>query len=77
MEKRSEPSDHSRLGGAVAIIVGGLSLATAVFADEIGLSGGGVGIGWKQLIAAIIGVIVILIGIALLARPGAWSITEE
>lgn len=51
------------LGGGALIMVG------AVFADQLGISGGGEGFGWKQLIAAIVGLVVLLIGLAWLLRP--------
>jgi hypothetical protein len=42
-----------------------------VFADAIGISGGGDGFGWKQLIAAIVGLVVLLGGLAWLFNPTA------
>jgi hypothetical protein len=53
----------------VVIAVGALLMVGAVFADPLGLSGGGDGFGWKQLIAAIVGLVVLLSGVAWLLRP--------
>ena len=49
----------------------------AVFADPIGLSGGGDGFGWKQLIAAIVGLVVLLSGIAWFLRPILGADTDD
>jgi hypothetical protein len=52
------------MGGGAIVMIG------AVFADQLGISGGGEGFGWKQLIAAIVGLVILLIGLAWLLRPG-------
>jgi hypothetical protein len=49
---------------------GAIVMVGAVFADPLGISGGGEGFGWKQLIAAIVGLVILLIGLAWLLRPG-------
>lgn len=59
----------SKLGAIMLIVLGALVLALSVFADSLGISGGGEGFGWKQLIGAIAGLVVLLIGIMWLARP--------
>lgn len=52
------------------LILAGLGLLLAsIFADSLGISGGGEGVGWKQLIAAIGGAIVLLLGLGWLLRP--------
>ena len=48
--------------------VGALLMVSAVFADQLGL-GAGDGFGWKQLIAAIVGLVLLLVGLAWLVRP--------
>jgi hypothetical protein len=53
----------------VVIALGALLMVGAVFADSIGLSGGGDGFGWKQLIAAIVGLVILLSGVAWFLRP--------
>ena len=52
---------------AVALIGVGLVLVLgAVFADPLGISGGGEGYGWKQLIATIVGLVLAILGAGLL-----------
>jgi hypothetical protein len=41
----------------------------SLFADQLNLTGGGVGLGWKQLIGAIVGVVLALLGGAWLIQP--------
>lgn len=55
---------------AMAVIGIGLTLVfAAIFADALGVSGGGSGLGWKQLIAAIVGLAIALVGLARFLRP--------
>lgn len=56
--------------------VGALLLIVAVFADQFGF-GGGVGLGWKQLIAAIVGLVFVLAGLAWLMQPLSGSDSDE
>lgn len=58
-----------RVTALVFLGVGVAMMVAAVFADPLGLGGGGEGFGWKQLILAIIGLVVLLIGLAWLLRP--------
>jgi len=58
-----------RIASLVVTALGAILMVGAVFADPIGLSGGGDGFGWKQLIAAIVGLVVLLAGIAWFLRP--------
>jgi hypothetical protein len=62
-------SSSTRVLSLVVIAVGALLMVGAVFADPLGLSGGGDGFGWKQLIAAIVGLVILLSGVAWLLRP--------
>ena len=62
-------SSTTRVASLVVIAVGSLLMVGAVFADPLGLSGGGEGFGWKQLIAAIVGLVILLSGVAWLLRP--------
>ncbi len=66
-DRNATPS--SRLFPVAAVILGILLAAVSLLADEIGVSGGGEGIGWKQLIGAIAGIVLALTGVALLLRP--------
>ena len=63
------PSSQTRLGALVLIAIGAVLMVGAVFADPLGLSGGGDGFGWKQLIAAIVGLVILLAGVAWFLRP--------
>ena len=63
---------------ALALIVGGALLTIgALFADQLNLSGGGAGFGWKQLIAAIAGLVLLLIGAAWLFQPGSEAASDD
>jgi hypothetical protein len=71
VSSQSPPTSPSttKIASFVVIAVGALLMIGAVFADPIGLSGGGDGFGWKQLIAAIVGLVILLSGIAWFLRP--------
>lgn len=69
MSSRSPRFPSTRLWSLLLIAVGALLMVGSVFADAIGLSGGGVGFGWKQLIAAIVGLVLLLAGAAWLIGP--------
>ena len=58
-----------RVTALVFLGVGVAMMIAAVFADPLGLGGGGEGFGWKQLILAIFGLVILLIGLAWLLRP--------
>jgi hypothetical protein len=60
VSSQSPPTSPSttKIASFVVIAVGALLMIGAVFADPIGLSGGGDGFGWKQLIAAIVGLVI-------------------
>ena len=51
------------------VVLGAVLTLGAIFADDIGFSGGGDGFGWKQLIATIVGIIIALFGASLWFRP--------
>ena len=55
-----------RLVAGVLIAVGTMLVLGALFADPLGISGGGEGFGWKQLIAAIAGLVLALLGAGVL-----------
>jgi hypothetical protein len=55
---------------AIAMVVLGLAVTLgSIFADELNLTGGGVGLGWKQLIGTIVGLALLLGGAAWLIMP--------
>ena len=56
---------------SLALIVGGTLLVVgALLADQVGLTWGGEGFGWKQLIATIVGLVLLLLG-------GAWLVQTQ
>jgi hypothetical protein len=60
----------SRIIAFSAIALGSVLAVGALLADVIGIGGGGEGIGWKQMIAAIAGIVIALSGVAFLLKPG-------
>ncbi|HET7092332.1 MAG TPA: hypothetical protein VFI22_02615 [Thermomicrobiales bacterium] len=55
---------------AIAMLVVGLVLTFgSLFADNLNLTGGGIGLGWKQLIGLIVGLALLLGGAAWLVMP--------
>jgi hypothetical protein len=67
----------TRIAALVLMGIGAIVMVGAVFADPLGISGGGKGFGWKQLIAAIVGLVILLIGLAWLLRPPMGSEYED
>ena len=55
-----------RLVAMALIGVGRLLVLGAVFADPLGISGGGEGYGWKQLLATIVGLVLAVLGAGIL-----------
>ena len=55
-----------RLVAMALIAAGTLLVLGAIFADPLGISGGGEGFGWKQLIATIVGLVLASLGAGLL-----------
>lgn len=66
---RSSDAPTARVLAIVLILIGAVTMVVAVFADDLGVSGGGEGFGWKQLIGAIAGLVILLGGVAWLVRP--------
>lgn len=60
----------TRITGALAFIGGVGIVGVSVFADSLGVSGGGEGFGWKQLIGAIFGGVIALLGVGAFFRGG-------
>lgn len=55
---------------AIALVAIGIVLAVgSLFADALNLTRGGEGLGWLQLIGVIVGLAVLLIGVAWLFQP--------
>ena len=68
MVKNARTQFTSRIFGLVAFVGGLVIAAVSLLADAIGVSGGGEGLGWKQLIGAIFGGAVALLGLGSLFR---------
>jgi uncharacterized membrane protein len=69
MTPGSSSAPTTRIAALIVMIGGAVVMIGAIFADPLGISGGGEGFGWKQLIAAIVGLVILLIGLAWLLRP--------
>jgi hypothetical protein len=51
------------------LVIGALLTIGSIFADQLNLTGGGVGLGWKQLIGVVVGLVLLLLGGAWLIQP--------
>lgn len=69
MDRRTAPNPLVRLLAALLLLAGLLVTLGAVFADQLGLIGRGEGLGWKQLIGVIVGLMLLLGGGAWLLQP--------
>ena len=73
MRPRPGSSPAIRAVAVGLLLVGAALMVGAVFADQLSLSGvggrGGDGFGFSQLIAAIVGLILLLLGLAWLWQP--------
>ncbi len=69
MRPRPDVSPLLRAVALALLVLGAALVVGSVFADTIGLSGGGNGFGWKQLLAAIVGLALLLVGLAWLLQP--------
>ena len=58
-----------RITSAAMLVIGTLLTVGSLFADQLNLTGGGVGLGWKQLIGVVIGLVLALLGGAWLVQP--------
>lgn len=58
-----------RILAGVLLAVGVLLTIGSLFADQLSLTGGGVGLGWKQLIGVVVGLGLALLGGAWLVQP--------
>ena len=69
MIPRPGSSPAARIFAGAVLLLGALVTLASVFADNLNLIGGGVGFGWKQLIGAIVGLVLLLLGLAWLLQP--------
>ena len=63
----------SRRVAVIVMIVGLVLAVVAIFADDIGLSGGGDGYGWKQMIATIVGLAILVLGAGMALRSKGYG----
>ncbi len=64
----SNSTQTSRLIPLIVIALGIVIMVGALLADSIGISGGGDGLGWKQLIGLIVGLVIAVSGAGMLLR---------
>lgn len=69
MKPQAASSPAMRIIAGIMFVAGALLTLGSIFADQLNLTGGGVGLGWKQLIAAIVGLVLALLGGAWLVQP--------
>ncbi len=69
MRRPSAASPAARVTAIVMIALGAVVAVGSFFADDLNLTGGGAGLGWLQLIGVIVGLVVLLIGLAWLLQP--------
>jgi len=48
--------------GQILMIIGAVAVIAALAADALGI-GNGLGVGWKQILGAAVGVIILLVGV--------------
>jgi len=71
--QNARPQLTTRILGLIAFVGGLVTAGVSLLADSIGVSGGGEGLGWKQLIGAIFGGAVALLGLGSLLRSSRES----
>ena len=64
----ASPSSLIRVMAIALVVVGAVLVVGSVFADPLGLTWGGEGFGWKQLLATIAGLILLLLGLSWLLQ---------
>ena len=69
MRPRTAPNPMVRLLAALLLLAGVAATVGSLFADQLGLIGRGEGLGWKQLIGVIVGLVLVLVGAGWLAQP--------
>jgi uncharacterized membrane protein len=69
VRRSSASSPAARVAAIVLIVIGVVVVVSSFFADDLNLTRGGDGLGWLQLIGVIVGLVVLLIGLAWLLQP--------
>lgn len=81
MRPRPAVSPAVRAVALLLVLLGGALVVVALFADPLGLSEvgdrSGAGLGWTQLVAAIVGLILLLGGVAWLWQPPVGGDADE
>jgi hypothetical protein len=66
---RTSGAPTFRAVALVLMVLGAALVLVSLFADPLGVSGGGEGFGFKQLIAVIVGLMLLFGGVGWLLRP--------
>jgi predicted phage tail protein len=66
---RTSGAPTFRVVALVLMVLGAALVIVSLFADPLGVSGGGEGFGFKQLIAVIVGLMLLFGGVGWLLRP--------
>jgi hypothetical protein len=66
---RTSGAPTFRAVALVLMVLGAALVIVSLFADPLGVSGGGEGFGFKQLIALIVGLMLLFGGVGWLLRP--------
>ena len=69
MRPRTVPNPMVRLFALLLLLAGVAATVGSLFVDQLGLIGRGEGLGWKQLIGVIVGLVLVLVGAGWLAQP--------
>lgn len=69
MNARRPANPAVRLAALGLILLGAVVVVASVFADQLNVIGLGVGFGWKQLLGAIAGLVLLLLGLVWLLQP--------
>jgi uncharacterized RDD family membrane protein YckC len=69
VKQRTAANPTMRIVAGILLVLGILLTVGSLFADQLNLTGGGVGLGWKQLIGTIVGLVLALLGGAWLIQP--------
>jgi hypothetical protein len=81
MRSRPAASPVVRAVALALLLLGAALMVGAVFADQLDLSGiggeSGEGFGWSQLVAAIVGLILLLVGVSWLWQAPAGRDADE
>jgi hypothetical protein len=62
--------------GGLLVVLGAVGLALSLLADPIGLGSSDGAIGWKQITGAIVGGIILVVGVAVVLRARKTSETQ-